>query len=377
MKIVIAPDSFKGSLRAQEVAKALAAGIHEVAPHIHCIERPIADGGEGFEAAFLRYVGGHAVSVAVESASGRIVQASYGVLADGKTVVIEMAKASGLEQTPLDERNPLRTSTFGTGQLIHHALDAGYRSFIIGVGGSATNDGGAGALQALGLELLTSQGTPIERGGQQLIQIVSIHCETLHPALFQSTFRIVTDVTNPLTGPTGATAIFSEQKGATPTMKCQLEEGMVHFEKLIAQTTGHQLANTPGAGAAGGLAGGLMAFLPATLTSGIEELLQHLEATDWLADVDHLMTGEGKSDAQTLEGKAPMGLARLAKQYQLPIHLFSGQLEEEKELLQWFTSCHSILSLGVTEEQAMTNPTPYLKQLSRSWIEELVKTQQK
>ena len=326
MKIVIAPDSFKESLSALDVASEIEAGFREIFPTADYLKIPVADGGEGTVDAMIAATSGQRIEVAVTDPLGKPVQAFYGLLGDGKTAVIEMAAASGLALIPPAQRNPLLTSTFGTGQLIRAALAAGARHFIIGLGGSATNDGGAGMLQALGGELLDRNGKSIPPGGGGLSHLTQIRCDTLDPRLKDCVFEIACDVSNPLLGPQGASAIFGPQKGATPEMVGQLEANLAHFAQLISRDFGLNLADQPGTGAAGGMSLCLIAFLNGTLRPGVEIVTDAIHLAAAIKGADLVITGEGRIDSQSIRGKTPVGVARLAQAQGIPVIAIGGCL---------------------------------------------------
>jgi glycerate kinase len=326
MKIVIAPDSFKESLSALDVASEIEAGFREIFPTADYLKIPVADGGEGTVDAMIAATDGQRIDVEVAGPLGTPVQAFYGLLGDGKTAVIEMAAASGLELVPPAQRNPLLTTTFGTGQLIRAALDAGARHCIIGLGGSATNDGGAGMLQALGGGLLDASGKSIPPGGGGLAKLAQIKLEHLDPRLEDCIFEIACDVSNPLLGPQGASAIFGPQKGATPEMVGQLEANLSHFAQLILRDFGLDLASQPGTGAAGGMSLCLIAFLNGTLRPGVEIVTDAIHLAAAIKDADLVITGEGRIDSQSIRGKTPVGVARLAQAYGIPVIAIGGCL---------------------------------------------------
>lgn len=326
MKIVIAPDSFKESLSALDVACEIEAGFREIFPTADYLKIPVADGGEGTVDAMIAATGGQRIEVEVTGPLGNPVQAFYGLLGDGKTAVIEMAAASGLELIPPTQRNPLLTTTYGTGQLIRAALDAGARHCIIGLGGSATNDGGAGMLQALGGALLDTSGKSIPPGGGGLSHLAQIKLEHLDPRLEGCIFEIACDVSNPLLGPQGASAIFGPQKGATPEMVGQLEANLSHFAQLILRDFGLDLASQPGTGAAGGMSLCLIAFLNGTLRPGVEIVTDVIGLDVALSNADLVITGEGRIDSQSIRGKTPVGVARLAQAHGVPVIAIGGCL---------------------------------------------------
>ncbi|AWO74406.1 glycerate kinase [Geobacillus thermoleovorans] len=319
MKIVIAPDSFKESLSALEVAEAVERGFRTVFPEGEYVKVPMADGGEGTVRSLVDATGGRIVETEVTGPLGEPVRAFFGLLGDGKTAVIEMAAASGLHLVPRDRRNPLVTTTRGTGELILAALDAGATHLIIGIGGSATNDGGAGMVQALGGRLLDEDGCDIGPGGGALADLHAIDLSGLDPRLGGVRIDVACDVDNPLTGPNGASAIFGPQKGATPDMVAVLDRNLAHYADVIRRDLGKQVGDIPGAGAAGGLGAGLLAFLPAELKRGVEIVIETVQLAERVKDADLVITGEGRIDGQTVFGKTPIGVAKTAKQFGVPV----------------------------------------------------------
>ena len=328
MRIVVAPDSYKGSLSAAQVADAMARGVSRVFPDAEVHKIPIADGGEGTVAALLMATGGRWMTTEVRDPLGELRTANWGILGDDQTAVIEMAAASGLHCVPPDRRDPLVTSTYGTGQLIRAALDAGLRRIIIGVGGSATNDAGSGMAQALGVRFLAEDGTELPPGGGALARLASIDLKSLDPRLLETEITVACDVENPLCGVRGASAVFGPQKGATPDVVQQLDLALQHFADCAHRATGREVADLPGAGAAGGLAAGLLFFTSAILKPGIEIVLDAVNFADVVKDAAFVLTGEGQTDAQTAYGKAPVGVARIAKRFKVPLFCLSGSLSE-------------------------------------------------
>jgi len=325
MKIVIAPDSFKESLSALQVAGAIEAGMREVFPDADYIKVPVADGGEGTVQALIDATGGWRVDQRVTGPLGEPVAAFYGRTGDGGAV-IEMAAASGLELVPPNQRDPRIATSRGTGELILHALDAGARRFVLGVGGSATNDGGAGMLQALGACLLDADDRPIGPGGAELARLARIGIEGLDPRLLESEFHIACDVSNPLTGPRGASAIFGPQKGATPVMVEQLDANLAHYANIVARDLGRDERDLPGAGAGGGIALAMVVFLRGRLRPGIEIVTEAVKLDAAVRGADLVITGEGRIDGQTVNGKTPMGVARLAARHGVPVIAIGGGL---------------------------------------------------
>ena len=331
MKIVVAPDSFKGSVSALEAARAIEEGIRRVFPEAVIEKVPMADGGEGTVQSLVDATGGHIQTRRVLAPLGNEVEAKFGILADGETAVIEMASASGLTLVNPQERDPLRTTTYGTGQLIHAALEAGCRRLIIGIGGSATNDGGVGMAEALGVCSLDADGKQIPRGGGSLGQLRSIDITGLHPAIAETETVVACDVNNPLTGPEGASHVYGPQKGATPEMIETLDECLGHFDKVLTETLGISFNNIPGAGAAGGLGAGLMAFLNAELKLGVDIMIDAVKLEKRMEGASLVFTGEGQLDFQTAFGKTPVGVAKVAKAYNIPVIAIAGGIAEGAE----------------------------------------------
>lgn len=334
MDIVIAPDSFKESLSAPQAARALAEGFREVFPEASYHLVPLADGGEGTAEALAAATAGRLVPIRVRGPLGDPVEASFALLGDNRTAVVEMAAASGLTLVPPEKRNPLETTSFGTGELIRAALDAGARHLVVGIGGSATNDGGAGMLQALGADLMDAEGNPIPSGGAGLERLARIDTSRLDPRLARCSIEAACDVDNPLVGPRGASAVFGPQKGATPEMVARLDAALGSFARLIERDLGKAVAEVPGAGAAGGMGAALLAVLGATLRPGIEIVLEAVRLEELLEAADLVVTGEGRFDGQTASGKAPLGVARLAKRFGKPVLAIAGSLEPEAAQLR-------------------------------------------
>lgn len=328
MKIIVAPDSFKDSLSAKEAAGAIAAGVTRVFPAAKVVQIPLADGGEGTVEALVEATGGQYVQKIVTGPLGEKVRATYGLLNDSQRAVIEIAAASGLPLVPKHRRNPLRTTTYGSGELIKDALNQGCRSFIIGLGGSATVDGGVGLLQALGGRFVDSEGREIGFGGGELGRLAYIDLSGMDPRIYKSTFLLASDVENPLCGPRGAAAAFGPQKGATPEMVQLLDQNLARLADVIERQFQKQVSEIPGAGAAGGLGAGLLAFLPATMRPGIDIVMETTGFKSVLPGTDLVITGEGKIDGQTLYGKTPYGVAKEAKELGIPVIAIAGQIGE-------------------------------------------------
>ena len=361
MKIVIAPDSYKESLSALEVASAIEAGFREIYPDAEYIKLPVADGGEGTVEAMVAATQGRVVEVEVTGPLGEPVQAFYGISGDESCAFIEMAAASGLELLPPAARNPLKTTSWGTGELIRHALDLGVTRMIIGIGGSATNDGGAGMVQALGAQLLTADGQPIAPGGAGLSTLATIDISGLDPRLAQCRIDVACDVTNPLVGDEGASAVFGPQKGATPEMVVQLDRALAHYAGQIAQDLDLDVLTLEGGGAAGGMGAALYAFCGAHLRPGIDIVTDALHLDALVADADLVITGEGRIDSQTIHGKVPVGVARVAKRYQIPVIGIAGSLTADVGVVHQhgldavFSVLHRICSLDEALAEAGAN----------------------
>ncbi|KAA9300195.1 MULTISPECIES: glycerate kinase [Aerococcus] len=329
MKIVLAPDSFKEALTAQEVCRAMAAGIRRVCPQAEILSLPMADGGEGTVQALLAAREGSLEKSWVTGPLARQkLQASWGRLADGETAVIEMAAASGLELLDRAERNPWDTTTYGTGELIQAALDAGCRKVILGIGGSATNDGGVGMAMALGARFLDDQGQSLGWGGGALADLAQIDLSQLDPRLKQTEILVASDVTNPLVGDQGAAAIFGPQKGADPAMVEALDRNLNQVATCAMRglALDWDLAHYPGGGAAGGLGAGLMAFLGAQLQPGIDLVIAESQLAQHCQDADYILTGEGSLDGQSVFGKTPQGVARIGRAAGIPVIALAGRL---------------------------------------------------
>lgn len=331
-KIVIASDSFKGSISAAEVAACGERAVHRLFPDCEVVQLPVADGGEGTVETLTAALGGQSVATVVHDPLGRLITAQYGLIAKEKTAIIEMATASGLPLLQPEERNPWLTSTYGTGELIRDALERGCRKFLIAIGGSATNDGGMGLLQALGFRFLDAEGQELPGCGSSLSRIEQIDTSGALTALKECLFTVACDVSNPFYGREGAAYVFAPQKGADAEMVEALDQGLRHFAQLIQTTQGIAIDQLPGAGAAGGLGGGLVAFLQARLRPGIEMVLDALQFDTQIAGADLIFTGEGKLDAQTCMGKTPFGVLRRAQQQGIPVVALGGAVEANEAL---------------------------------------------
>lgn len=334
MKILIAPDSYKESLSALETACAIEAGFKEVFPDAHYIKIPMADGGEGTVEALVAATSGHCVNVQVCNPLGQKINATYGLTSGAKPIaVIEMAAASGLSLIALKSRNPLLTSSFGTGELIRSALDAGARHIILGVGGSASNDGGVGMMQALGVQFLDEHNTTIDLGGGALARLARIDASQLDARIAECVFEVACDVDNPLIGPNGASAIFGPQKGASPEMVLQLDSNLAHLAQIIKQDCNIDVAHMKGTGAGGGLSAAAWVFLNGRLRSGVDIVADASGLADAMQDCDLVITGEGRTDSQTINGKTPIGVARIAKRLGKPVIALSGSLAQDHEIV--------------------------------------------
>ena len=336
MKVIITPDSFKGSLTAIEVAEAIEEGVKSVFHDAETIKIPLADGGEGTVQCLVNATAGKILQQEVINPLGKKINASYGILGDQKTAVIEMAEASGITLISPEERNPLITTTYGPGQLIKAALDQGCRKMIIGIGGSATNDAGAGMVQALGVRLLDKQAKEIGFGGAELLNIHHIDIVQMDSRIDKLEILVASDVKNSLCGPTGATRIYGPQKGATEKMMVILEKALAHFAELINETLHKDVKDIPGAGAAGGLGAGLIAFLGARLKPGIEVIIEAVKLEELVKNADLVITGEGKIDYQTIYGKVPVGVAKVAKKYHIPVMAVGAIIEKDAKIVHQY-----------------------------------------
>jgi glycerate kinase len=344
MHIVIAPDKFKGSLTAKDAATYIADGIKRVFPTAAITKIPMADGGEGTVQSLVDATGGRIIEVQVTGPLGTLVTAGMGILGDGKTAVIEMAKASGLTLVPEDLRDPRITTTRGTGELLLAAAEIGCSSVIVGIGGSATNDGGAGMAQVLGVRLLDAHGQELGHGGINLAQLDRIDDSGLDPRIKEMEIIVACDVTNPLCGPTGASAVYGPQKGATPEMVRHLDAALANYAKVKKRDLGKEIAEIPGSGAAGGLGAGMLAFLSAKLQRGVQIVIDVVGLEEAVKDCDLVVTGEGGVDAQTAYGKAPAGVAEVAYRYGKPVIIIAGSVADDATNLHDH-GIHAIISL--------------------------------
>lgn len=363
MKILICPDSFKGSLSASEAAAAMASGVRRAYPDAEIVELPLADGGEGTVDALVNATGGEFVEVNVRDPLMRWIPATFGILGDGKTAVVEMASAAGLSLLTEEERNPLVTSTYGVGQLLLSATHANVKSIIVGIGDSATNDGGAGMAQAMGARLLDSKGNGLPPGGAALQHL---YCITMSGFIFPRdtvSVQVACDVDNPLTGANGASAVYGPQKGADPDKVRLLDLALQNYARILERDLGVAVADLPGAGAAGGLGAGLVAFLGAELVSGIDMIMEAVNFDQKLAGADIVVTGEGRMDSQTLRGKTITGVLKRAQAYGLPVVAVGGSVQNRSELHGiGLRVVHSLTGNGIKPEEAIERAQELLEE---------------
>lgn len=360
MKVVIAPQGFKGGISGLEAARAIARGVIAAVPDAETVLLPVADGGDGTLHALVDATGGEIFTSTVTGPLSHQVQAQWGVMGDGRTAVIEMARASGLAMLPRGRRNPKITTTLGVGQILKEALERGYGRVIVGMGGSATNDGGAGMATALGACFLDANGNALPPGGTALARLARIETSGLLDKIAGVDIIAATDVTNPLCGPTGASAVYGPQKGATPEVVAELDAALLNFAQVIKRDLGLDVLDTPGSGAAGGLGAGLMAFAGAKIQSGIDMVCQVLDFDSHLAGADLVITGEGRADHSTVFDKAPVGVARHAKAHGVPTILLAGSLGDGHEELY----DHGVASVLCISDGAMS----FEKALSRTGV---------
>ena len=329
MKVVIAIDSLKGSLSSMEAGTAIKDGILAAKPDAEVIVKPLADGGEGTTDALIEGMNGERIDLTVTGPMHTPVDAYYGYLKDTNTAVMEMASAAGITLVPDSEKNPLLATSYGVGEMINDAIQRGCRNFIIGIGGRVTNDGGIGMLKALGVRFLDENGEDAGEGGQALAKVARIDVSGMNPLLKECHIQVACDVNNPLCGENGSTYVYGPQKGVTEDMKKTLDEAMAHFARVTSETLENDYMNTPGAGAAGGLGYAFLAYTGAALTPGIELILDAVGLEEELSGADVVVTGEGRLDFQTAMGKAPVGVARLAKKYNAKVIAFAGSVTKE------------------------------------------------
>ena len=364
-KIIIAPDSFKGNLTSLEVASCLEKGIRRVIPRVKCIKVPMADGGEGTVQSMVDAARGKFIKKRVKGPAGKLVTARYGWLTRRKTAIIEMAQASGLHLVDGRTKNPLKTTTYGTGQLMLDAMNRGAKEIIIGIGGSATNDGGAGMAQALGVKFLNAKGKEIKEPGcgGMLIKIAAIDMRSLDARVHDTDIVVACDVENPLYGKKGATHVFGPQKGATPRMVDTLDAHLKHFGRLIKRDLKKDVSRMPGAGAAGGLGAGLVAFANAQLKSGIDIVLEASGLNGHMKDADLVITGEGRIDFQTAFGKTPAGVAKAAKKHGVPVIAIGGALTDDARevFAHGIDSLASAAAKNMSLEEALRDSRAHLQ----------------
>jgi len=357
MKIVLAPDKFKGSLSARQACAAMERGVRRVWPDAEIVSIPLADGGEGTIEAMVASTGGRCVEVTVTGPLGQPVRAQFGILGDGQTAVIEMAQASGLWLVPEQDRNPLKTTSFGTGELIKAAVSAGFRNLIVAIGGSATTDCGSGMAQALGVRFIDQDGRPMEgfMTAERMGQVRSVDLSCLLPALRDCSITVACDVANPLLGPDGAVMVYAPQKGAKPEQLGPLESGMKNIIDVMESATGRRVRDLPGAGAAGGLGAALMTLFGAIQRPGIEIVLEAVAFRQRIRGADLLLSGEGKVDDQTAFGKTISGVLRAARQEGVPVIILAGSIDDNAESLyrEGAVSMFSICTKPMTLSEAM------------------------
>ncbi|ELY4344850.1 glycerate kinase [Cronobacter sakazakii] len=367
-KIVIAPDSFKESLSAMDVAKAIEAGFREIYPQANYVCVPMADGGEGTVEAMVAATGGQIITTPVTAPLGNNVDGFFGLLGDGETAVVEMAAASGLHLVPTAQRDPRITTSYGTGELILAALERGVKAIIIGIGGSATNDGGAGMMQALGARFLDGEGRELAPGGAALARLERLDLSALDPRLAQVSVTAACDVDNPLCGEKGASAVFGPQKGATPAMVTELDAALRRFGEQLEAATGKAIISAPGAGAAGGMGAALLGMLNAELRPGIEIVIESLGLAQAVRDADLVITGEGRLDSQSIHGKTPVGVARVAKQFQRPVVAIAGSLTPDYQIVHehGIDAAFSVIDRIVTLQEALDDAARNLRVTARN-----------
>lgn len=368
--IVLAPDSFKESMTAKEACEAMERGIKRVNENITCIHVPMADGGEGTMQSLVDATGGKIHTLKVVGPLGNEVEAEYGILGDGETGILEMASASGIHLVPAEKRNPLITTTFGTGQLIKACLYHGVKKLLIGIGGSATNDGGAGVVQALGGKLLDKEGNELEFGGGALDKLTAIDLTNFDSRLKDVLVEVACDVNNPLCGERGASSVFGPQKGSTPEMIKTLDNNLRHFASVIKGKLNKDVLDIPGAGAAGGLGAGLMSFLNGNLKKGIELVIEYSHLEEKIKCADMVWTGEGSIDFQTQYGKTPLGVATIAKKYNKPVVALAGRIGEDIEVLyeMGIDSIFSIMRGVTTLEDALERGQENIEKTSENIV---------
>ena len=357
MKVVIAIDSFKGSLSSSELANSVEKGIKKVFSQAEIVKIPVADGGEGTVESLVEGANGKIIEISVSNPLMIPIKAKYGILGDGKTAIIEMAAATGLHLITKDQRNPMETTTYGLGEMIKDAISKGCREFIIGIGGSATNDSGMGMMKALGVKFFDENGIELGYGGKELAKVKKIDTSKLLPEIKECKFLIACDVDNPFYGKNGAAHVYARQKGATEEMVLDLDKGLKHFAEVIKTELNIDIAHVPGSGAAGGIGGGFLAFLNGKLKPGIEIVLEEVKLAEKLENTDFVITGEGRMDFQSIMGKAPIGVAKLAKTKNIPVIAIVGGIADDAGEVHnhGIDSVFSIMNYPMSLEEAM-NP---------------------
>ena len=375
MKIIVSPDSFKGSCSAIEVADSIEKAIHEVDSNVSVVKIPVADGGEGTIDAITSCVPATVYELEVCDPMGENAMAKYAIIDNGETAVIEMAQASGLPMVPVEERNPLVATTYGTGQLVQDALDKGVKKMIIGIGGSATNDAGAGVLMALGASFRNIEGEMVALGGGALADIAEIDLSDFDSRIFDVDITVACDVTNPLTGENGASYVYGPQKGATPEMVQELDAALSHFAKVSAGELGEDYSTYPGTGAAGGLGFALIAYCKAKFAAGIDIVLNVCGFEKELSNADLVMTGEGRIDGQSVQGKVLYGIGTRAKEKNVPVIAIGGAVRSDSEALldHGITAMFSIANGPITLEYAMENGCELIEQITKNVIRVFLK----
>ena len=357
MKIVIAPQAFKGSLSALNVANAVQKGVRRIFPDAQILTCPVADGGDGTLETLVESSGGKIMEANVTDPTGKPIVAQWGAMGDGNTAVIEMARTSGLALLTLEERDPLNATTYGLGEIIVSALNKGFRKFIVGIGGSATNDAGAGMAQALGIKLIDREGRNLVFGGAALQNLSAIDTSSIDQRVLESNFQIACDVNNPLTGPEGASAVYGPQKGATEENVRQLDSALGVFAEVTKRDLGKDISNLEGAGAAGGLGAGMIAFVEGHLRAGVDIVLDTVNLAEKLESADLVITGEGSIDFQTVYNKAPVGVARMAKARGIPTIGISGMLGKNYQIVHshGIDAALSIANGPISLEESLQN----------------------
>lgn len=357
MRIAVAPDSFKDCLSASRVCAAMAKGVLNANPRAEVVSVPMADGGQGTIEAILIAINGERQIVRVCGPLGAPVDATFALVDEGRTAIVEMASASGLELVPVGRRDASRATTFGTGQLLQAAFDKGVERVVVAIGGSATNDAGAGMAEALGYRLLDKNGDIIPQGGGELHRLATIDTSTRHPRIGQVRIDVACDVTNPLTGPNGASAVYGPQKGATPDIVDMLDRNLRHFASVVRRDLGLDVESQPGGGAAGGLGAGLVAFTGATLRRGVDLVIDVVHLAEKLEGADLCLTGEGRMDSQSAFGKTALGVARLCRAKNVPVVAIVGSLEGDDSAFyrEGLSACFSILRRPQTLQEAIAN----------------------